>query len=192
MEDKPISQQESLLIIQQMIDHSKEQLQDRSKYFLMWGIGVLACSLTQYFLLKALKPNTQVVWMLMPLLAIVHIYIARKEIRKERVLTYNNKAIRALWMALAISFIILSIMSAKISFSMFPFLILLYGIGTFTTGSILQFRPLVIGGSLCFILCILINYIDGPEKLLILALSVVVSYILPAILLKREYQRTHA
>ena len=72
---------------------------------------------------------------------------------------------------------------------MFPFLILLYGIGTFITGRIIQFKPLIFGGLACFMLCVLITYVEGPEKLLILALSVLLSYIIPGILLKREFNQ---
>ncbi|MDB5225956.1 MAG: hypothetical protein JWN78_149 [Bacteroidota bacterium] len=192
MEEKNITEKESLLIIEQMISKSKQQLHDRSKYFFMWGIAVFLCAIAQYVMLKMLMTHTQRVWLLMPVLVLVHIFIASKELRKEKVVTYNNKAIRSLWLALGISFFILAIMSARISFDMLPFLILFYGIGTFTTGRIIQFKPLVFGGLSCFVLCIAVNYIDGAEKLLILALSVLVSYIIPAILLKREFKNQQA
>lgn len=188
MEEKNITEQESLAIIQQMIDRSKQQLNDSSKYFLMWGFAVFTCAITQYILLKLLLPHTQRIWLLMPAMVIIHILLARKEIKKEKVTTYNSKAIRALWMALGISFFILAFLSSKISFNMLPFLILFYGIGTFTTGRIIEFKPLVFGGASCFFLCILINYIDGAEQLLILALSVLLSYIIPAILLKKQFK----
>lgn len=192
MEEKNITEQESLLIIQQMINKSKQQLHDRSKYFFMWGIAVFVCAIAQYIMLKMLMTHTQRVWLLMPVLAMVHVIIASREIKKQKVVTHNNNAIRSLWLALGISFFILAIMAQKISFDMLPFLILFYGIGTFTTGRIIQFKPLVFGGLSCFILCIAVNYIDGAEKLLILALSVLVSYIIPAIFLKREFKNQHA
>lgn len=188
MEEKNITEQESLVIIQQMINKSKKQLTDRSKYFMMWGIAVFACAIIQYLLLKNLQTNTQRVWLAMPVLAIVQLFMSIRDRKKEKVVSHNTAAISSVWLALGVSFFILAFLSFRISFEIFPFLILLYGIGTFVTGRIIQFAPLVWGGIACFILSILITYIDGAEKLLILALSVVVSYIIPGILLKREFK----
>jgi cation transport ATPase len=188
MEEKNITEQESLAIIQQMINKSKKQLTDRSKYFMMWGVAVFACAIIQYLLLKNLQTNTQRVWLAMPVLAIVQLFMSIRDRKKEKVVSHNTAAISSVWLALGISFFILAFLSFRISFEIFPFLILLYGIGTFVTGRIIQFTPLVWGGIVCFMLSILITYIDGAEKLLILALSVVVSYIIPGILLKREFK----
>ncbi|MFN8295056.1 MAG: hypothetical protein U0T69_02625 [Chitinophagales bacterium] len=188
MEERNITEQESLAIIQQMINKSKKQLTDRSKYFMMWGVAVFACALIQYLLLKNLQTNTQRVWLAMPVLAIVQLFMSIQDRKKEKVVSHNTVAISSVWLALGISFFILAFLSFRISFEIFPILILLYGIGTFVTGRIIQFTPLVWGGIACFMLSILITYIDGAEKLLILALSVVVSYIIPGILLKREFK----
>lgn len=192
MEEKNITEQESLAIIQEMISKSKQQLIDRSKYFFMWGIAVSVCALVQYFLLKSAAPNSDPyhssrVWLLMPVLAIIHIAIAYNDRKKVKVLSYNTNAIGSLWMALGIAFFILAFIANKNTVDMLPFLILFYGIGNFVSGRILQFKPSIYGGIACFILSVIVNYIDGPEKLLILALSVIIAYIIPGILLKREF-----
>lgn len=192
MEEKTITEQESLRIIQTMIERSKQQLTDRSRYFLMWGIAVMGCAITQYILLKNLQTGTQRVWLLMPILAVVQVVLSYRDRKKDRVVTFSRNAIGSLWLALGIGFFILAFFSSRMSFDMFPFLILFYGIGTFVTGRILEFRPLIFGGIACFILSVGIVYIEGPEKLLVLALSVLVSYVIPAILLKRQYIKQQA
>ncbi len=189
MEEKNISEQESLAIIHNMIAQSKQSIVDRSKYFLMWGIAVFICAIVQYALLKDLQTGTQKVWLLMPLLAVVQILLSYRDRKIERVVTFTRNAISSVWISLGIGFFILAFLSARISFDMFPFLILFYAIGTFITGRIIAFRQLIIGGVISFILSIGITYIDGPEKLLVLALSVLVSYIIPGILLKREFKK---
>lgn len=187
MEEKTITEQESLAIIQSMIAKTKQQLNDSSKFFFLWGFAVLVCSIAQYIMLKMLLINTQQVWIAMPIIAIIHIIIAIKYQKAKSVQTHNDVALQSLWTALGIAFIILTFLSFRISFNIFPFLILLYGIGTFVTGKIIQFKPLIFGGITCFFLSVIITYIDGAEQLLILALSVVVSYIIPGILLKKEF-----
>jgi hypothetical protein len=185
MEERAITESESIRIIQEMIDKSKQQLRNRSKYLLLWGIAVFICALTQYVLVKLGVRHTGRIWLAMPLLLIVHVFIASREIKHERVVTHNSLAIRSLWIALGISFFVVAFMFSREAF-MPSMLILLYGIGTFTTGRILQFKPLIYGGLSCFILSIVSNYIEREEQLLILALSVLVSYIIPAILLKKS------
>lgn len=193
MEEKNINEQESLAIIQQMIDKSKQQLIDRSKFFFLWGFAVLICAVAQYVMIKMNVLKSDEVWLAMPLIAIIHIYIAVKEQKKVKVLSHNTSSIAALWTGLGMAFVALAFLSHR-SFintgtplDVLPLLILFYGIGTFVTGRILQFKPLIYGGLICFVLSILVTYIDGPEQLLILALSVVVSYIIPGILLKKEF-----
>lgn len=187
MEEKNITEQESLAIIQSMIDKTKQQLADRSKFFFLWGFAVLVCAIAQYIMLKMLLLNTQKVWIAMPIIAIIHILIAVKDQKSKPVKTHNDIALQSLWTALGISFFILAFLSFRISIEMFPLVILFYGIGTFVTGKIIQFKPLIFGGISCFILSIVITYIDGAERLLIVALSVILAYIIPAILLKREF-----
>lgn len=164
MEERNITEQESLAIIQEMINKSKKQLTDRSKYFMMWGVAVFACAIIQYFLLRDLQPHTQMVWLSMPVLAVIQLFLSIRDRKKEKVLSHNTAAIGSVWLALGISFFILAFLSSRISFDMFPFLILLYGIGTFITGRIIQFKPLIFGGLACFILCVLITYVEGPEE----------------------------
>lgn len=187
MDNKNITEQESLQIILSMMEKTKQRLTDNSKYFLMWGIAVIVCALLQYALLKNLQSGTQRVWLLMPIMAIIHLILSYRDRKKEKVVTHNKNSINAIWLSLGIGFVVLTFLSFNISFDFFPFLILFMGIGTFATGRILAFKPLIYGGLVCFIASILTALVEGPEKLLLLALAVFVSYIIPAIILRRNY-----
>ena len=60
MEEKNITEQESLAIIQEMMNRTKEQLFDSSNLFLLWGIAAFICTITQYFLIKANVQDSEV------------------------------------------------------------------------------------------------------------------------------------
>lgn len=188
MREQNITELESLAIIQEMIEKTRQHLNDKSTYFFLWGFAVFLCAIAQYIMLKMLLTNTQRVWLAMPIVAMVHIYMVIKDQKKSVVKTHNDTAIQSLWIALGIGFIVLTYLSFRISFNIFPLLILLYGIGTFVTGRIIQFTPLWLGGIACFILSVAITFIDGSEQLLILALAVLLSYIIPGFLLKLQYK----
>ena len=191
MEEKNITEQESLVIIQQMMNKTKEQLFDNSNLFLLWGFAAFICTVTQYFLIKTNIQNSEAVWIAMPIIAVIHIYIVIKQRNKIKVQTYNGNAISALWTAIGFAFIsIVFFASQKIN--ILPTIILLYAIGTFVTGKIIDFKPLVIGGSICFLLSIVIAFIKDENQLLIMAAAILISYIIPGFLLKKEYKNQQA
>ena len=71
----------------------------------------------------------------------------------------------------------------------YPIFVLLYGIGTFATGRIIKFTPLIIGGALCFVLAVVSAYQSFSNQLIIIALAILVSYIIPGHLLYNKYQK---
>lgn len=191
MEEKNITEQESLVIIQQMMNKTKEQLFDNSNLFLLWGFAAFICTVTQYILIKINIQNSEAVWIAMPIIAVIHIYIVIKQRSKIKVQTYNGNAISALWTAIGFAFIsIVFFASQKIN--ILPTIILLYAIGTFVSGKIINFKPLVIGGSVCFLLSIAIAFIKDEKQLLIMAAAILISYIIPGFLLKKEYKNQQA
>ena len=191
MEEKNITEQESLVIIQQMMNKTKEQLFDNSNLFLLWGFAAFICTVTQYILIKINIQNSEAVWIAMPIIAVIHIYIVIKQRSKIKVQTYNGNAISALWTAIGFAFIsIVFFASQKIN--ILPTIILLYAIGTFVTGKIIDFKPLVIGGSISFLLSIAIAFIKDENQLLIMATAILISYIIPGFLLKKEYKNQQA
>ncbi|MDZ4810068.1 MAG: hypothetical protein SGI96_17670, partial [Bacteroidota bacterium] len=66
----------------------------------------------------------------------------------------------------------------------FPFFIMLYGLGTFVSGSIIRFRPLVIGGIVAWALAIGSTLVSYDYQMLFGAAAILVSYIIPAYMLR--------
>ncbi len=75
--------------------------------------------------------------------------------------------------------------------------VMLYGLGTyisgsiikFISGSIIKFKPLQIGGLICFPLVILAIYVNGSLEILILSFAILVSYIIPGHLLRAKFRK---
>lgn len=100
-----------------------------------------------------------------------------------------SDSMASLWMGVGISFFILSVIISNLkdgwTFA-YPFFILLYGLGTFVSGRILKFRPLIIGGIVNWVLavaCVLVHY---DYQLLIAAAAIFISYIVPGHLLSKN------
>lgn len=183
---------ESLQLIQSMIDKTRNKFSDSSFYFLFWGWLVFACCIGQFILKVFLHyPYHFIVWFTMPLGGIITGIYGSRQAKKERVKTFINEASNYLWMALGCAFIALIIINSTTTTAWenaFTYYIILYAIGTFVTGKLIKFKPLVIGGILNFILAIICSKLSFDYQLLMGAAAILISYIIPGHLLRKQYQ----
>ncbi len=191
MQQEEFSPQESLRLIQSMIEKTKEGIGDRSFYFLMWGWLTVTACLLQYFLLVVIQyPYHYRAWLLILVGVIASIIYSIRQKKKEAVRTYVNDSVAALWMGVGISFLPLSFVLSRVGWEYaFPFYILLYGIGTFSSGGILKFKPLQWGGIACFGLAIAAVYVSYQNQILLTAAAIIASYLIPGYLLKYKFQK---
>lgn len=190
MENKNITEQESLIIIQNMMNKTKEQLFDNSTLFLLWGFASLICAITQYILIKMQVLHSEAVWIAMPIIAVIHIYIIVKKRKEIKIETYNGNALSALWSAIGLAFVCIAFIAPinHIQNTLLPIIILLYAIGTFVTGKIIDFKPLIIGGFICFGLAVAIGFVHDENQLLVLVAAILAAYIIPGILLRNAFK----
>ena len=188
-----LTPKESLDLIRSMIDKTKDSVANDSFYFLLWGWLVFVCCISSFILLTYFQyPNHYLVWLLMPIGGIVSGIYGSRQAKIKRVKTFVNDALKYLWLALGLAFIVLVIVNAINHHSnnqMLTYYILLHAIGTFVSGKMLQFRPLVIGGLINFALVIVSIHFDNEYQLLIGGLAVLTSYIIPGHLLRIKSQK---
>ena len=182
-----LSPQESLLLIQSMIEKTKTNIGRNRFYFLLWGWYAFLAILTQFVLKVAFhyERHYLVWWGLLPVTAITIIY-AVKQNRRTRVRTYIGESMASLWTGVGISFFVLTVIISTSKqgwlFS-YPFFILLYGLGTYISGRILQFRPLLVGGIINWILACIAAFVHYDYQMLLAAIAILTSYIIPGHLL---------
>ena len=193
MTEENFSPQESLRLIQSMITKTKQDISGNSIYFLVWGwITFIGC--TGQFVLKHIyhyEKHYQVWWLLVVGI-IFSIWHSNKEAKSRKVKTYIGDSIKHLWMGMGIAYFVLSMILTKTGWDtvVFPFFIMLYGLGTFISGNIIQFRPLVIGGMIAWGLAIGSAFADYDYQMLFGAAAILASYIIPAYMLRSgNYQR---
>ena len=189
MEDEKFSPSESLQLIQSMIDKTKSSLSSNSHYFLLWGwLTFAAC--TGQFVLKhflAYEKHYQV-WGVVLIGIVGTIYLAVRDARTRKVKTYVDEMMNHLWIGMGITFFIVSMILSKIGWgsTVFPFFMVLYGLGTFVTGSVIKFKPLIIGGIISWILAVVGVYLQYDYQILMGALAILFSYIIPGHLLRNK------
>jgi hypothetical protein len=187
MSNENFSPEQSLQVIQSMISKTKQDMSDNSIYFLVWGwITFVAC--TGQFVLKHIVKYEKhyMVWLLIIVGIAFSIYQGIREGKKQRVKTYVGDSMKWLWMGMGISFFVLSMILSEIGWgsAVFPFFIMMYGLGTFVSGNILKFRPLIIGGIIAWVIAIGAAYVEYDYQMLFGAAAILISYIIPAYMLR--------
>ena len=190
--ETPFSPEDSLKLIETMIGKTKESVADNSFYFLLWGWLVFFCCITQ-FMLKVWIHFSQhaIVWWLMPVGGLVSWLYGAKTAKSQHVKSFVGESVIFLWNSLAIAFVVIIFinMGSNNWGNAFAYYLLLYAIGTFTTGSLLHFRPLIIGGIINFILATVAVRFSFDYQLLIGALGILTSYIIPGHLLRARTKK---
>ncbi len=186
MKNEELEVKESLNIISEMVNASKHNLAEDSIIYLMWGYGVAISAIVHYVLQYHIGINEAFyIWLSMPILGIINfIYFAKKE-KKKRVQTYINRAMAYIW--LGFLFVILSLLaiSPQINWTgVYPVFMFFYGMATISSGGILKFKPLAIGGVISILLGIIAAYLAFEYQLLLLSLAIICSFVIPGHLLK--------
>ena len=189
-EEKELSPAESLALIQSMINNTKGEVADDSFHFLLWGWLVFGCCILEFFLKVYIHtPYHYMVWWSMPVGGVISGIYGARQSRKKRVRTFVDETLKYVWLAIAFSYVVLLFVNslAEGNHWDFTYYILLYGIGTFVSGGQLRFRPLLIGGLINFVLAVVASTVGFDYQLLIAALAILCSYIVPGHLLRIKH-----
>ena len=188
-----LSPEERLALIKTMINKTKDSVADGSFYFLLWVWLVFGCCLSAFILKVFMQfPYHYMVWCLMPVGGIVSWIYGANQSKTLRVKSFVDEALDYLWIALGLAFfvlIIINMINGQSWQTAFTYYILLYAIGTFVSGSLLRFKPLVIGGLINFVLAAVCSKLSYDYQLLIGALAILISYIIPGHLLRIKYKK---
>lgn len=185
--DANLTPEQSLKLIESMIGQAKKSFHRMSFYFLLWGGLLLVATLTEYLMGRAGLPNG---WMGWPILGTLGGIIAgmhgSKEGRRSGAATFTDRVFLWVWVAFTITLVIIIVSSVAVGSKPGPWVSIITGMPTFITGGILGFRPLIIGGILFWVLGVLSLFVWPEQGALLFALALLLGYIVPGILLKRQ------
>lgn len=189
MADEKFSPEQSLLLIQSMISKTKQNMSDNSIYFLIWGWLTFIAFIGQFILKHILQYEKHyMVWLVVIIGVIFSIYQGKKNEKKVRAKSWVDENMSHLWLGMGISFFVLSMIITRMGWGteMYPFFIMMYGLGTFVSGNFLQFRPLITGGIIAWVLAIGSTWVSYDYQMLFAAAAILFSYIIPAYMLRRK------
>jgi hypothetical protein len=182
--EKKLTPSDSLKLITEVISKTRDSIKSQSFCFLLWGWLITAASILFY----VLHQFTDFKWFFLPFpllvipgIIITLIYYHRNSHLPE---TYLTGFLKQLWLVLAISFIIVVLISLLEEYPPFMFTLVIGGIGTLVSGLVMQFKPLIIGGALFLLIAVGSVFANDGVKPLLQGIAVTTGYLIPGYLLK--------
>ena len=190
MNDKEMTQEESLQVIRQMIDKARNKVTDDGFHFLLWGILVFIACLVDYALIKLkADSNANLVWIIMPVIGGISAFLYERRKRKAtRTQTYIDKTHGFVWLSSGITLFLAIFIAVANSTSPIPYILVIIGSATFISGRVLKYVPFTIGGIVFWVSAIVCLAVAYPEQLLINAAAIVCGYIIPGFGLWRKFK----
>jgi len=182
MEEKNLTQQESLELISNMIKETRHNLEKGGgNYFLLWGYLWLVVSLAVYALVVQTGDyHAQWLWFAMPIIGYPSMYFMLKN-KDKKAVTFVSRVIYKIWIVIGLSALLLSLFMV-INPTAYPILFvmaLIINIGVALSGLVLEFKPVTIAGFLGIILSFSLLMITGIEQVLVFAAFSIIMLIIP-------------
>lgn len=188
MEQKPLTEKESLELIASMISKAKNSYIDSGVGPLYWGSLITFCSLMNYAEVTLQFNIGFDIWLLALFALIPQIFYGIRSRKQKKFRAHDESGMNFIWSTFAICMFLLTFYSNVAHPAHATALyMMVYGIPTFITGGIRKFKPMIIGGIVCWVCSLASLYTRYPDTLLLMALSSISAWLIPGIILRRRY-----
>ena len=186
MEDK-LTHDDSLKIIAGMISTAKGNVSQGAFHMILWGWVVMIVSFSHFMLMKfQVIDHPELVWLLMLPTLLVSLFVGFKKGNQASVTSHLDTIYMWLWFTFVITMALMIFFLYEKWDIISPMVLMLAGYGTFLSGKIIRFKPMVYGG-ISFWIWALVAYFAGPYYgLLITSAGICTGYLIPGILLQRK------
>ncbi len=194
MNKNDLTPEESLAIISRAISNFRVNYKENSVVYLLWGWVFIIASILSFLIIRYL-PETNLSsyvgvfmlcnWVIACAAGFVLLYFAMRKINKQKLLqSHIDIYMKYLWSSAAIAFVVGSFICLRTGIAPPAIMLLIAGIATATSGFMLKFKPLIIGGFLFFIFSIASTFVNDEFVSLLMAASMICGYLIPGYLLK--------
>ncbi len=191
------STEAQLQLISEMLERTRKNIAGSSIFFLVWGWLVLASTLIQWGLYTLVEvPWHWAVWpVLMSIGGIFNIFMGKKLNQSMEFNSHLDTIANKIWIGASISIFLALFLSHFLGWTAaYVIIMLIYAFATYITGILLKFKPLVYGAWFTQILVLALALIPAlgmyfENLLLIMAASILGTYLIPGYLLRKQKVR---
>jgi hypothetical protein len=188
--ENSMTETESLKLINEMIGKAKRGYITTGAASIVWGVLIVLCSLLTWYQAYTKHFFDFDVWLLVFIAVVPQIYFSIKEKQKKKFVSHDERTMTFLWTTFGICIFILSFYDSKFNpNSASTLFMLMYGIPTFITGGVFKFKPMILGGLICWILSVASMYTDFAVDMLLMAACGLFAWLIPGIILWRRYKK---
>jgi hypothetical protein len=193
--DKEMTEHESLMIIQQMIDTAKQEQKDDGKGWIVWGWMLFTASVLTVINLRTGWVNVFFFWNLLGVATLiifaVEIYRDLSNKKGQKVRTYTKAIFKTLNIGffICLMFIIVGMNVAFSPLRGFPLLVNLYAFWILIYGALLNFKPSIVGAFIAWALAFVSLFMNTFEEVMLMhAAAVLCGYIIPGHIANKRFK----
>jgi len=188
--EKELKPEESLQIIEKMINRTKGNLHDNSFYFLLWGWIVLIGNIGQIILSRIPTINKPyLIWLIIIPGIIANFVYGMRQGKKNCVRTHLDRVNFLNWISFLVGYAIILVFMSKFNYKIEPIIFLLAGNATFLTGIIIKFKPLIWGGIVFWLGVIGLFLLPTNLVVFVSPIIIILGYLVPGYLLKFQNKK---
>lgn len=195
MEDRKLTEKESLELISQMIRNTQTKMEQESgTMLLIWGYTTIFVTIVVWISLILTRSYlSHWLWFLIPVIggAISYGFIKKRK-RQPSTKTYIDRFMTYIWSVLGAAAFLLSMIAIFVSDADFPILfviVLLMSIGTTLTGLTVRFMPITVSGIICMLLSLPLLFVSGEVQMLIFLVVFLIMMIIPGHILNNAARK---
>jgi hypothetical protein len=193
--EQEFTHEQSLLLIEQMITTAKQEQKDDGQGWILWGWMIFAASIFSFLNEKFDWVAQNFFWNVFGALSILLLIVGICRIfvgKKDRVRTYTKDLFtrlnRGFFISLAL--IVVSMNMGVDPLKGFSLLLGLYGFWILIYGTVLKFRPSVIGAYITWALAFLSLFLERFDHVMAVhAIAVLCGYIIPGYLARQDFNK---
>jgi hypothetical protein len=189
MDDKELSGEESLKLINRMIYEAKGYFHESGLSAIIYGISILICTMLTYFFEKGSIHFPFHPFFLMTPVFFLQGWVQYKEEKKKKVKTFTDEAVDNIWAGYFLAVIAtLSGNFANAGYVIVTIILFLTAFAIFVIGSVTRFKYNVFGGIICFLIAIVSFFMQNVNIYLLLAAEAVIVWLIPGLILRVHYK----
>jgi hypothetical protein len=192
MEEKELSSEESMRLINRMIYQAKGYFYESGLSAIVYGITVLICAILTWLYEKNIMAFPFNPFLLMTPVFFIQGWIQYKEEKKKKVKTFTDEAIDYVWTGFFLATIAaLCGNFANAGYIIVTIILFLIAFAAFITGLISKFRYNIFCGIVCLLIAIVSFFIQNVNIYLLLAADAVLVWLIPGFILRAHFKNTH-
>lgn len=190
MEEKQLSGEESLKLINSMIYEAKGYFYESGLGGLIYGFSILICTVLAYLNEKGIFIFPFNPFYLMTPVFFIQGWVQYKEEKKKKAKTFTDEAVDYVWLGYFLSvFAALCGNFANAGYIIITIILFLTAFASFLTGLLTKFRYHVICGIICMLISIISFFIQTAEIYLLLGAVAMLVWLIPGFILRSIFKR---